>query len=1124
MVFYKTRSKLDHDKEEKAASKEKMSRGMKAKEAAQKRRDNEAVEMERLSDVLPLTRDVIDKLDKGSIIRLAIAYIRIKHTIQRDIEYHNQNAIEMGEGIDMRRDSRRDKRLCRKQDMEVDQLMKSGTHSKALIGCGNNVKSIMDSEGLMMEEALQGFIIYISRKGKILFVSTSVEEHLGLKQTMLLGRSVLDVIHQSDHKELGQQFQVKMSQVLLPDVVDGEDAGDHFSICDEVDLSSRMNTGEYVLNSHQTRVFYVRMKYNMHHNGNKTKHTGFMLVQWSGHLKIIQSAKPRGYSVEGMTCVCRPVQTNSILEIRLDGNMFMSRHDLDMKFTFCDPRIITLIGYEPREVIGRTAYYFHNPLDAQKIQSCHSTLIVKGNSVSKYYRFCGKNGDWVWMQTRATIIYNTSNKPQYVVCMNYVIGEEEGQRCLMMEQDQPGFSQGESKGYLDLTSHCKSLEEFEQDGGYSTMSPANSPLCGSTSSEFSQTNCLCESGDEFMVDTDVKLSPSYIEDNTLSPVELPLSTSFQSTVHDSLSSSSGISSDMQSGLPSYLQDESSPFTSSNSLSHMPLSQNSMSSMETGSVFQNDSDFSDSSLQQDRIPTGSNDPFLSEMKEDSLVSGSEFEFIDEFLNCVGTNSVLKPDSGFQSMNVSPTQPDRTPLKNCDSDKEPSLLRTLLNKGCSSPASSSSLDSPTMCSAAFVQSPPASVLDSPCGPSGNCSALSMNMPNSSEIQLTRQPGTPAMCSVQVGMINSVDIPPSTFSETDSHIADDILDFAMLYCDSIADEQARLVMHDLGQVIGSESWPNGVDEFITTMVDAQNFSNESIATVAALETVSDTSKSVDSVTVRSSPIRNSEENEEMLWATQNSGNGVQGVQKSFKMENNSAVPALITQVSSPSVKLNSLPVSSSSTTLNKLSKNPKVIFSTKGSQTSFGTKSISVPVTHGLPQKVVVGQNVSQKREMVNGLLGNGTTSTAAYSRYTSPKPSTSGRIHPEKVHSSSVSSMPFTFPNSKSSYQNRLLVKANAAGVGSSPCGSQRSRSMTELEKHLRGYMDDEVDKLQKRHDKVSGKISRLNISDMPDANDIPFLQMLLTGELSQDKYYRIDRELRNKEKKSLHKHFSSNTSS
>ncbi|ELT93887.1 hypothetical protein CAPTEDRAFT_107169 [Capitella teleta] len=106
----------------------------------------------------------------------------------------------------------------------------------------------------------------------------------------------------------------------------------------------------------------------------------------------------------------------------MDGNMFMSRHNLDMTFTFCDTRILTLVGYEPDELIGKTAYHFHNPLDADKIKGCHSNLIHKGTSVSKYYRFLGKTGEWVWMQTRATIIFSAGNRPQYVVCMNYVIG------------------------------------------------------------------------------------------------------------------------------------------------------------------------------------------------------------------------------------------------------------------------------------------------------------------------------------------------------------------------------------------------------------------------------------------------------------------------------------------------------------------------------------------------------------------------------------------------------------------------------------------------------------------------------------------------------------------------------
>lgn len=35
-------------------------------------------------------------------------------------------------------------------------------------------------------------------------------------------------------------------------------------------------------------------------------------------------------------------------------------------------RILTLVGYEPVELIGKTAYHFHNPLDAEKIKGCHN--------------------------------------------------------------------------------------------------------------------------------------------------------------------------------------------------------------------------------------------------------------------------------------------------------------------------------------------------------------------------------------------------------------------------------------------------------------------------------------------------------------------------------------------------------------------------------------------------------------------------------------------------------------------------------------------------------------------------------------------------------------------------------
>ena len=64
----------------------------------------------------------------------------------------------------------------------------------------------------------------------------------------------------------------------------------------------------------------------------------FQLVQWSGKLRLEESVCGRKVCVRGLVAVCRLMQSTPLVEIRLDGNLFMSRHDLDMKFTFCDRR------------------------------------------------------------------------------------------------------------------------------------------------------------------------------------------------------------------------------------------------------------------------------------------------------------------------------------------------------------------------------------------------------------------------------------------------------------------------------------------------------------------------------------------------------------------------------------------------------------------------------------------------------------------------------------------------------------------------------------------------------------------------------------------------------------------
>ncbi|KAK3093285.1 hypothetical protein FSP39_013650 [Pinctada imbricata] len=430
----------------------KLTRAEKSKLAAKRRRDNEGVELDRLIELLPFSSESLKRMDKNSMMDLLLDYMKMKQYVQKEMAALSlQDKEESGETT---------KQVTTPTNNQV--ALPAGKQlALPSNGCCRNIAMINGvevEESTLMLEAMNGFLILLDKKKRVMYASDGILTHLGIDQIYVLGKYIKDFIHPDDIAELRKQFNLKpcadQENCNCTPIVSGKRKED--SVHDPPHLDN-------------ARVFYLRMKFYLKRKNARRKHGGYTLVQWSGRLKMRSSSQPGGYAVDGLICICRPMQTNSILEINMDGNMFMSRHDLGMRFTFCDPRIVTLLGYEPQELLGKTAYTFHNPIDAPKVSDCHSKLIVKGASVSKYYRFIGKNCDWVWMQTRATIIYNTSNVPQYIVCMNYIISEEEGQRYLMMERED------KIKSQLMGVETCHGGEDHHSDSGYgSSTSPYSS--------------------------------------------------------------------------------------------------------------------------------------------------------------------------------------------------------------------------------------------------------------------------------------------------------------------------------------------------------------------------------------------------------------------------------------------------------------------------------------------------------------------------------------------------------------------------------------------------------------------------------------------------------------------------
>uniref|UniRef100_W5M0H1 Hypoxia-inducible factor 1-alpha n=1 Tax=Lepisosteus oculatus TaxID=7918 RepID=W5M0H1_LEPOC len=87
-------------------------------------------------------------------------------------------------------------------------------------------------------------------------------------------------------------------------------------------------------------------------------------------------------------------------------------------------RVVELTGYEESELLGRSVYQYYHALDSRHILKTHHNLFSKGQSSTGQYRLLVKRGGYVWVETDATVVYNSrSGQPQSVICVNYILSE-----------------------------------------------------------------------------------------------------------------------------------------------------------------------------------------------------------------------------------------------------------------------------------------------------------------------------------------------------------------------------------------------------------------------------------------------------------------------------------------------------------------------------------------------------------------------------------------------------------------------------------------------------------------------------------------------------------------------------
>uniref|UniRef100_A0A667Y1Q9 Endothelial PAS domain protein 1b n=2 Tax=Myripristis murdjan TaxID=586833 RepID=A0A667Y1Q9_9TELE len=336
------------------------------------RRSKETEVFYELAHQLPLPHSVSSHLDKASIMRLAISFLRTRKLLATG---------------------------CSSSECEEDRQMDS-----------------------LYLKSLEGFITVVTSDGDMIFLSENISKFMGLTQVELTGHSIFDFTHPCDHEEIRENLSLKT-------------AGSGFGKKGK-ELSTE-------------RDFFMRMKCTVTNRGRTVnlKSASWKVLHCTGHLKMYNSCPPRvlcGYKEPPLTCavlMCEPIPHPSNIDTPLDSKTFLSRHSMDMKFTYCDERVTELMGYTPEDLLGRSVYDFYHALDSDSVTKSHQNLCTKGQAVSGQYRMLAKNGGYVWVETQGTVIYNSRNsQPQCIVCINYVLSDiEEKSMIFSMEQTEALF-------------------------------------------------------------------------------------------------------------------------------------------------------------------------------------------------------------------------------------------------------------------------------------------------------------------------------------------------------------------------------------------------------------------------------------------------------------------------------------------------------------------------------------------------------------------------------------------------------------------------------------------------------------------------------------------------------------
>uniref|UniRef100_A0A3Q4MW86 Aryl hydrocarbon receptor n=1 Tax=Neolamprologus brichardi TaxID=32507 RepID=A0A3Q4MW86_NEOBR len=377
---------------------------------SKRHRDRLNGELERLASLLPFPEEVTASLDKLSILRLSVSYLRAKSFFS--VSLNNRNGAKDG-------------------------------HNKT---GGTNTKI---PEGELLLQALNGFILVITASGTIFYSSHTIQDYLGFHQTDVMHQSVYELVHTEDQQELRRNLDWALNP---PDPTSpkGDLAPHVFSssvVCYNPEQLPPENS------SFLERSFVCRFRCLLDNS------SGFLALNIQGRLKFLhgqnqwQENGGKAAPLLAFFAIATPLQPPSILEIRTKNMIFRTKHKLDFTPMACDAKGKIVLGYTEAELRVRgSGYQFIHAADMLYCAENHVRMMKTGESGLTVFRLLTKENQWKWVQANARLVYK-NGKPDYIIATQRPLLDEEGGEHLRKRSMHLPFTYATGEALLYQSNH-----------------------------------------------------------------------------------------------------------------------------------------------------------------------------------------------------------------------------------------------------------------------------------------------------------------------------------------------------------------------------------------------------------------------------------------------------------------------------------------------------------------------------------------------------------------------------------------------------------------------------------------------------------------------------------------------